>query len=57
MEEGRTAVWAAYDEMMRKFDLLPFDSPYRKTFLENIELHREILAAHTLRQGDASELG
>ncbi len=35
----------AYDEMMRKHDLIPSDSPFRRTFLE-IALHREIQAAH-----------
>lgn len=36
----------AYDEMMRKYDLIPADSPFRKTFLENIELHRDIRVAY-----------
>ena len=36
----------AYQEMMRKSDLIPAESPFRKTFLENIELHRAIRAAH-----------
>jgi hypothetical protein len=26
--------------------LIPADSPFRKTFLENIELHREIQVAY-----------
>jgi predicted ATPase/class 3 adenylate cyclase len=33
---------SAYDEMMRKYDLIPTDSPFRKTYLENIQLHRDI---------------
>ena len=37
----------AFDEMMRKHDLIPSDSPFRRTFLENIENHRAILAAHS----------
>ena len=37
----------AYDEMMRKYDLIPEDSPFRKTYLENIDLHRAIRAAYT----------
>jgi len=32
----------AYDEMMRKHDLIPPDSPFRRTYLENIPLHRDI---------------
>ena len=32
----------AYDEMMRKYELIPADSPYRRTYLDNIPLHREI---------------
>lgn len=36
----------AYNEMMRKHDLIPEDSFYRRTYLENIDIHREIRAAH-----------
>ena len=32
----------AYTEMMRKYNLIPAESPYRKTYLENIHLHRAI---------------
>lgn len=32
----------AYHEMMRKHDLIPPESNFRKTYLENINLHREI---------------
>jgi len=32
----------AYVEMMRKHNLIPEDSPYRKSYLENIRLHRAI---------------
>jgi tetratricopeptide (TPR) repeat protein len=39
----------AYNEMMRKHDLIPVESPYRKTFLENIQLHKEISAAYAQR--------
>ena len=31
--------------MMRKYDLIPADSHFRRTFLDNIALHREILLA------------
>jgi class 3 adenylate cyclase/tetratricopeptide (TPR) repeat protein len=40
----------AYDEMMRKHDLIPPDSPFRRTYLENIPLHREILAAYAAKR-------
>ena len=36
----------AYDEMKRKHDLIPPDSPFRRTYLENIPLHRDIRAAY-----------
>jgi hypothetical protein len=32
----------AYAEMMRKHNLIPEDNPYRKSYLENIRLHRAI---------------
>ena len=38
----------AYEEMMRKHDLIPAESPYRQTFLENITHHRQILSAFRL---------
>jgi len=37
----------AHEEMMRKYDLIPAESPFRKTFLENIVLHREIQVAYS----------
>ncbi|MBI5294636.1 MAG: AAA family ATPase [Chloroflexi bacterium] len=40
----------AYEEMMRKHALIPPDSAYRNTFIGNIQLHREILAAYTLQK-------
>ena len=38
----------AYHEMMRKYQLIPADDPlnFRKTYLENIPLHREINLAY-----------
>jgi class 3 adenylate cyclase len=36
----------AHAEMMRKYELIPPDSPFRRTYLENIDYHREIRAAH-----------
>ncbi len=44
--EARSLLGDAYREMMRKHDLIPADSPFRRTFLENIALHRQIAAAY-----------
>jgi len=41
----------AYDEMMQKHALIPADSHFRRTYLEQIPLHREIRAAHATRVG------
>ena len=41
----------AYDEMMRKHTLIPADSHFRRTYLEQIPLHREIRAAYASRVG------
>ncbi|MCP4537420.1 MAG: AAA family ATPase [Chloroflexi bacterium] len=37
----------AHEEMMRKHDLIPPDSSFRRTYLDNIPLHRDIRAAYT----------
>jgi hypothetical protein len=42
--ESRDMLKRAYDEMMRKRALIPEDSPFFTTFLENVPLHREIRA-------------
>ncbi len=49
--DAREMLKAAYAEMMRKHDLIPADSPFRKAFLENIALHRQIAAARQHAQG------
>ncbi len=49
MAEALTFLQQAYAEMMRKHDLIPDDTPYRQTFLEDIPLHQELLLAYTLR--------
>jgi tetratricopeptide (TPR) repeat protein len=36
----------AYDEMMRKHDLIPPETPFRRFYLEDIPLHRDIRAAY-----------
>lgn len=46
-EEAADHLEMAYDEMMRKYELIPEDSPFRRTYLENIVIHRQIRAAHT----------
>ena len=46
--EAAETLQRAYDEMMRKYNLVPSDSPFRRTFLENIPLHREIRDAVVL---------
>jgi hypothetical protein len=40
----------AYHEMMRKHDLIPPESNFRKTYLENIQLHREIRSLYMSQQ-------
>jgi tetratricopeptide (TPR) repeat protein len=42
--EAREMVERSYSEMMRKYEMIPASSPYRKTFLE-IRLHRQISQA------------
>ncbi len=43
-DESREYFQRSYDEMMRKYDLIPAHSPFRRTYIENIRLHRDILA-------------
>ncbi len=49
VEESHEYIRRAYDEMMRKHAFIPSDSHFRRTFLENIQLHREIQLAYTSR--------
>jgi hypothetical protein len=37
----------AYTEMMRKYQLIPQESNFRRTYLENIISHQEIRTAKT----------
>lgn len=37
----------AYDEMMRKHAFIQDESSFKRTYLENLAIHREIRAAHT----------
>jgi tetratricopeptide (TPR) repeat protein len=53
--EAAEYVQRAYDEVMRKHDLIPPDSLLRRTYLENIPLHRDIRARHIAnRQVDST---
>jgi class 3 adenylate cyclase len=45
-DEAADFLERAYEEMMRKYDLIPVESKYRNTFLENMALHREIQVAY-----------
>lgn len=44
--EAATYLQRAYDEMMRKYDLIPTESHFRRTYLESIPLHRDIRTAY-----------
>jgi class 3 adenylate cyclase len=45
-QEAAEFLARAYEEMMRKHQLIPAESHFRRTFLENIELHGTIQAAY-----------
>lgn len=47
VEEAEQYLEMAYAEMTRKYELIPVDSPFRRSYLENIAIHQEIRAAHT----------
>ncbi|MGE5222422.1 MAG: AAA family ATPase [Omnitrophica WOR_2 bacterium] len=44
--ESKDYLKRAYTEMMRKHDLIPPESPFRQTYLDNILLHRQIKEAY-----------
>jgi tetratricopeptide (TPR) repeat protein len=46
-EEADQYMDLAYAEMIRKYEMIPVESPYRRTYMENIASHREIRARHT----------
>ena len=46
-EESNEFLERAYKEMMRKHDLIPVHSPFRKTFLTKIQLHVDIQNLYT----------
>lgn len=43
-EESEIFLSKAYDEMMRKYTLIPEGHYFQKTYLENIQTHREIIS-------------
>jgi class 3 adenylate cyclase/tetratricopeptide (TPR) repeat protein len=45
-EEAAAYLQRAHDEVMRKHALIPPDTPFHRTYLENIPLHRDIHAAY-----------
>jgi class 3 adenylate cyclase len=62
-DEAASFLDMANNEMMRKFEMIPPEQSFRRTFLENIAYHREIRAAYTaatlvkaniIRSGNAS---
>jgi hypothetical protein len=55
-QEATEFLERAFDEMMRKHELIPRNSPFRKTYLENIELHREIAVAYAALRPAAATL-
>ena len=42
LESAGDFLQRAYDEMMRKYALIPEGHAFRKTYIENIPLHRQI---------------
>jgi len=50
-EQAARYLKRAYDETMRKHALLPQESTYRRTYLEQIPLHQEIRRMYTNRLG------
>jgi class 3 adenylate cyclase len=48
IEAAQTFLKRAYDEMMRKHALIPPNSHYRQTYLENIPLHQDIRTAYAV---------
>ena len=49
VEEADRYLTEAYDEMMRKHNLIPQGTGYRRGFIERIHLHQEIRAAYAER--------
>ena len=47
-EQAADFLRRAHAELMRKFALIPTGSPFRKTFIEDIHLHRQIREAYAV---------
>ena len=50
-DEAADFLKRAYEEMIRKYELIPEASSFRKTYLENIQLHRDILSTYKPKSG------
>ena len=46
LQEARDYLRRAYQEMMRKHDMIPPSVHLRETYLENVPLHRDIRIAY-----------
>jgi hypothetical protein len=55
LDEASQSLQLAYQQMMDKHALIPEDSPFRRTYLENIPLHRDIRAAYQTLMEHRSE--
>jgi hypothetical protein len=55
-EEAADSLEKAFNEMMRKQALIPENTPYHTSYLENIRLHREIAARYTLVSPDLGKI-
>lgn len=50
-EDARVFLEKAYDEMLRKYDLIPAGSPFRDTYLNNVPLHQHITETYKREMG------
>jgi hypothetical protein len=52
LDESRLFAQKAYVEMMRKHDLIPPKSPFRKTYLNQIKIHQQIREEYYLNAAE-----
>ncbi len=52
LDESRGFTENAYAEMMRKHDLIPVKSPFRKTYLNQIKIHQQIREEYYLNAAE-----
>ncbi len=61
LDDSRLYAQKAYIEMMRKHDLIPPKSPFRKTYLNQIKIHQQIREEYYMNAADelteANEIG